>query len=57
MKPNPFRLAAVLVVCLYAVAILVTWIRKHQFDFDLIFWMGMSVVLLSGMSLAKPKGD
>ncbi len=57
MKVNSFGMAAIALVLLYITAIIVTWFRKHTLDGDLIFWMGMSVVLLSGMSFRGGKGE
>jgi len=55
MKMNSFGAAAGVVLILYVVAITVTWFRKHTFDFDLIFWMGMTVLLLSGFEFSARK--
>ena len=52
MKMNSFGAAAAVVLVLYAPAIAATWFRKHTFDPDLIFWMGMTVLLLSGFEFS-----
>lgn len=57
MKINSFGMAAIALFLLYVTAIVVTWFRKHTLDGDLIFWMGMSVVLLSGMSFRGGNGE
>lgn len=57
LKINSFGVMAIALVPLYVTAIVVTWFRRHTLDGDLIFWMGVSVVLLSGMSFSRGKGE